>query len=446
MKRLFRSAAAIAAMCLCSCGKAADTVRLRLTITSPMPYSNTPLDPQIDFAEFIRTAAVAGVLDPNSIEIRDATTDEIIPHAITEDFAYSDKARLEFVASDSNQREFEIRFRTVDQRPALQPKKFTPQIGVGDLLRFNASQPRPVSIPYSPGLHDINGDGRLDLTGTWNYAYRPGWPWDGIVVFPRTNSDSFEFGDLNRLRYVTSNSDEPQFFTHTYMGADFADFDKDGKLDLVMTRRGTKSADFYLNTGQQDASGLPHFEPAASVRVNDWQACRVVDLNGDGALDLVVDGEYLRNENPDGWPFRAANSVRLNAGRKPCFLDIDQDGQLDAVCLHGADSVQPDFYRIAWKKNLGGNPPNFGEHELLNEIDASSISLVSAWSDGNESGLIVQHDAFQQLSFYELLTDNVPEFQQRADEQKLVRPTPVDDTEKIDNDTSGRRFRRIGRA
>ncbi|MCA9113377.1 MAG: VCBS repeat-containing protein, partial [Planctomycetaceae bacterium] len=84
--------------------------------------------------------------------------------------------------------------------------------------------------------------------------------------------------------------------------------------------------------------------------------------------------------------------------------------------------------------------------ELLNEIDASSISLVSAWSDGNESGLIVQHDAFQQLSFYELLTDNVPEFQQRADEQKLVRPTPVDDTEKIDNDTSGRRFRRIGRA
>lgn len=446
MKILICPASVLAAMWLsCSC-EAEDSVRLRLTVTSPMPYSSTPLDPIIDFPEFIRTAAVTGVLDPNSIEVRNAATREIIPHAMTEDFAYSDKGRVEFVASNPNHREFEIRFRTVDRRPALQPPLFTPPIGVGDLLRFNASRPRPVSVPYSPGLHDLNGDGRLDLTGTWNYAYRPGWPWDGIVCYPRSNDDAFLFGDLCRLRYETNDSREPQFFSHIYMAVDFADFNRDGKLDLVTTRSGTKSAEFYLNTGGQDASGLPRFEKAGAVSVDEWQACRVVDLNDDGAFDLVVDGEYLKNDNLDGWPFHAAKSVRLDAGRKPCFLDVDQDGRLDAVCLHGADTVQPDFYRIAWRRNLGGTPVTFSEEELLNEIDLTEISLVSSWTDRERTGVIVQHGAFQQLSFYELLADSSQSIQPGAVEPGSAPLPTTDVAEPRERMPARQTFRHIGRA
>jgi hypothetical protein len=385
------------------CVATADLVRIQLTITSPITYSNTPLDPTIDFPEFIRTAAVAGVLDPNSIEVRNTTADETIPHALTEDFAYGDKGRVEFVVADANHREFEIRFQTAAKRPVLRPQMFTPQIGVGDLLRYNASRPRPVSLPYSPGLYDLNGDDRLDLTGTWNYAYRPGWPWDGIVSFPRTNEGGFVFGDLSRLRYVTNASAEPQFFSHIYMAVDFADLNGDKKLDLVTTRNGTKSAEFYLNTGERDAGGMPRFKAAGSVNISGWQACRAVDLNGDGVIDLVVDGEYLRNDNPAGWPFKAAQPVKLDAGRKPCFLDVDRDGRLDAVCLQGGESVQPDFYKVAWRKNLGGTPPAFGKEQLLPEIGLPEVSLVAAWSHKNQSGLIVQHAAFQQLSFYELI-------------------------------------------
>ncbi len=384
---------------------AGESVRLRLTITSPLPYSNTPLDPTIDFPEFIRTAGVSGVLDPNSIEVRNETTDATTPHNLTEDFDYADEGRVEFVVADSSHREFEIRFQTVAERSRLQPLKLTPQIGVGDLLRYNASSPRPIAVSYSPGLHDLNGDGRIDLTGTWNYAYRPGWPWDGIVCYTRTNDGAFEFGDLSRLRYSTSASDAPKFFSHIYSAVDFADFNADGRLDLVTTRNGTKSAQFYLNTGQQDPSGIPRFKAAGTVNVVGWQACRAVDLNGDGATDLVVDGAYLRNENPDGWPFQAAQPVKLNAGRKPCFLDIDRDGRLDAVCLVGGESVQPDFYKLAWRKNVGGTPPTFAEEKLLPEVDVPEISLVAAWNHGNQSGLIVQHDVFQRLSFYELAVD-----------------------------------------
>lgn len=381
---------------------ATRALRVRLTVETPLSYANTPLDPAIDFPDFIRQSGAMGVLDPNSIEVRNTATDKPVPHTLTEDFAYGDKGRVEFVVADPSHTEFEIRFTTVAERPPLRPQRFTPQIGVGDLLRYNASRPRPITVPYSPGLHDLNGDGRLDLTGTWNYAYRPGWPWDGIVCYSRTAQDAFEFGDLTRLRYVTGATEAPQFFSHTYMAVDFADFDRDGRLDLVTTRSGTNLAAFYLNTGKRDVRGMPTFEPAGSVNVAGWQACQAVDLDGDGATDLVVDGQYLRNENPAGWPFQSAEPVKLEAGQKTCFLDMDRDGRLDAVCLLGNKSVQPDFYKITWRRNLEGTPPMFGDEQVLGEIELTDISLVKAWRDKDRSGLIVQHGAFQELSFFEL--------------------------------------------
>ena len=76
-----------------------SSIRLRLTVTTPLKYANTPLDPQIDFPEFLRAAAVAGVVDPNSIECKNVATGEIVPHALSEDFAYTDVGRVEFVVA-----------------------------------------------------------------------------------------------------------------------------------------------------------------------------------------------------------------------------------------------------------------------------------------------------------------------------------------------------------
>lgn len=382
---------------------ATPILRVRLTVETPLSHLNTPLDPAIDFRELIRQSGVPGVLDPNSIEVRNTATGEPVPHALSEDFAYSDKGRVEFVIAEPRHTEFEIRFTTVGKRPVLRPRRFTPQIGVGDLLRYNARRTMPIAVSYSPGLHDLNGDGHLDLTGTWNYAYRPGSVWGGAVCYSRVSKDAFEFGDLTRLRYLAGTKKEPDFFSHIYMACDFADLNRDGKLDLVTTANGSNAAAFYLNTGLFDVGGMPTFEPAGSVKhVTGWQACRAVDLNGDGATDLVVDGEYIRNENTAGWPFLAAKAVTLNAGRQPCFLDLDQDGRLDSVCLHGGKSVQPDFYRIAWRKNLGGDPPRFDDEEVLDEIDLPDISLVAACRNKIQSGLVVQHGAFQELSFFAL--------------------------------------------
>lgn len=384
--------------------KQAQQYRVRLTLRTALEFDNVPLDPVIDFGGYIRTYDAASVLDPNSIEVWNVATGKCVPHARSSDFSHSDRGRIEFLVRDRRHTEYEIRFRSADRRPGLRPQRYVPPIGNGDLLRYNAGQPKPVTLFYAAAFRDLNGDGLADLLGAWNYAYRPGEPWDGLIAYGRVGDKSkLEFGDPTQLRYrKTPDSEELSHFQHIYTSADFDDFNHDGLIDLVWCRRGAHAAEFFLNTGQKEPGGMPVFAPAGQIDIEGWEACRAVDLNGDGAMDVVVDGQYVRNQNPNGWPFEASAAVKLDAGRRPCFLDVDGDHRLDAVCLRGGKNVQPDFYRIGWRRNLGGDPPRFAEERDLPDIDLPLCTMVSAYRDGEESGLIVQHDAFQQISFYAL--------------------------------------------
>jgi hypothetical protein len=81
---------------------AAESIRcrIRVKVTSPLTFRNTPLDPTIDFAAAIREAGAAGVLDPNSIQVVSVSDARPVVHARTEDFAHGEKGRIEWVARE----------------------------------------------------------------------------------------------------------------------------------------------------------------------------------------------------------------------------------------------------------------------------------------------------------------------------------------------------------
>ncbi len=186
-------------------GESGHTIHLE--IISDLPSGNVPMDPMIDFGKFIADENIPGVLDPNSIVVVNQATGQPIPCARSEDFAYGDCGRLEWVIIDPSHKAFEICFHTARKRPPLEPPVHTPAVGVGDLLRYNAGMPRPITTAYTARLIDLTGDGRRDLVGCWNYAYRPGWPWDGIICYPRVgHTDRFEFGNLVRVQQFPASS------------------------------------------------------------------------------------------------------------------------------------------------------------------------------------------------------------------------------------------------
>lgn len=378
---------------------------VRLTITSDLPFAKVPMDPTIDFGALIKQGKLPGVLNPNSIVVIDVATSKPVPHATNEDFAYGDKGRIEWVVGNPSHREYEIRFKTTAKRPPLMPAKFTPMIGVGDLLRFNAGTPRPFAVSYLSRLVDLTGDGKRDLVGCWNYAYRPGWPWDGIVCYPRVGDASrFEFGDLVRIRHVDeADSTNFKHFSKVYMHADVADFNGDGLIDLVYSPSGGDKIHLYLNSGRRDAGGMPVFVAGGSVsrQTSTWGPCRAVDLNGDGACDFVLGSLYLRNTNPKGWPVKPAKGVSLLIGKDPCFFDVDADGLLDAVCLLKGHRGDVHEYVLAWQRNLGGDPPRFGPSRSIPGINVWWPTYLAAVTEGPKRGLLIQHDVYRAVSFYQ---------------------------------------------
>lgn len=383
--------------------------RLPVTIITPLEYKNVPIDPLIDFTELISQAGTDGVLEPRSIEVINSATEQAVPHAL-EGFTDGDQGRVEWVVNDPQHLHYEIRFSVVKERSSAEAIGNVPLIGTGDLLRYNAGKPRPITLFYAAGLVDLTGDGRNDLIGCWNYAYRPGQPWSGAICYPRVtdsqaDAQSFQFGELAQVCYIKAGVDQsPVEFGSIYQSVDYADFNHDGLIDMVQAINGNNKKLICLNTGRRDTLGLPIFKPAASVELPGWQACRAVDLDADGAFDLVVDGTFIRNANPEGWPWQLSPPKKLDAGHQPCFLDVDQDGHLDAVCLQGDDTVQPDGYRIAWRRNLGGDQLTFGPEQSLPGIDLDWCTFIAVAKDNGRTGLLVQHDVFQSVTFFELVS------------------------------------------
>lgn len=386
---------------------------VEVTVTSPLPKGNVPLDPVIDCGQVIREHGGKGVLDPNSFEVINLATGKPVPFARSEDFAYGDRGRLEWVVTDPTHTKFEVQFRSVAKRPALEPQVHTPMIGVGDLLRYNAGQPRPFALPYPARLVDLTGDGKLDLVGCWNYAYRPGWPWDGIVCYPRVGDpERFEFGDLTRIRYVTQpDSTDYQHFINIEMSADFADFDGDGLVDIVWCPENTDRLRFYRNTGRRDEGGMPVFVEAGSLtrKATQWVSCRAVDLDSDGAMDVVIGDAWLRNTKAGSLPPELAPEVALGvAGNRisgliirsvRCWFDVDLDGRLDAVVLESVPGEGLSNFRTAWSRNEGGLPPKFAAVLPLADLPAADVAdaahevsrphQVTAVAEGNMRGLLV---------------------------------------------------------
>jgi hypothetical protein len=178
------------------------------------------------------------------------------------------------------------------------------------------------------------------------------------------------------------------------------DFDGDGDVDLVVASLGALFPDnrrigsvvILENNGAQQFTS--HVVARDVARVAD---ARAGDLDGDGDLDLAVagfgydQGETLWLENAGGWEFKPHELQRLSGPINAIVVDLDGDGPLDIVTLVSQEWEEIWAFINAGKgqftaKLLSGSTNS--------DFGSSWITVVDLDRDGDRDVLYSNGDAF----------------------------------------------------
>ena len=212
----------------------------------------------------------------------------------------------------------------------------------GFILRTGAANPLDgfdVTNSTTPALVDLDGDGDIDLVvgrlyGTFLYYENTGSP-TGAAFVQRTGTSN----PLNGL------------FTGYNSNPTFGDLDGDGDLDLVSSSR-SGALRYFENTGSATTPAFVArtgaANPLGGILVGYLSGPTLGDVDGDGDLDLVAGLGYERRlfyfENT-GSPSSPAFVQRTGdanpfdvfhasiSGADSSLVDLDGDGDLD-VCVN----------------------------------------------------------------------------------------------------------------
>lgn len=180
-------------------------------------------------------------------------------------------------------------------------------------------RPGALGLGYAQGRSrtinwvDYDGDGDLDLfIGT---QYRKGYP---------NRMFRNDKGTFRRARVGLGHA------LRTEVSA-WADWDRDGDLDLLLTLKGRRAVAYENRKGRFRRVRLPR------VTTTDWLGASFGDLNGDRWPDLhLINGRrslILRNRKGRFEPVYRMWSSR---GRTGIWFDADNDGDQDLFLIRGA--------------------------------------------------------------------------------------------------------------
>ena len=178
------------------------------------------------------------------------------------------------------------------------------------------------------------------------------------------------------------------------------DVDGDGDEDIVVTTVGGETTNVYLNPGNGDFSAvepIPLGPPGEATPRPDSSSVQVIDLNGDGAPDIVVgnkDGQneiYLGDPSKPGTfdkqPLMFGESGDVTKDVK--VVDVDLDGSLDIVV---ANDGQTNKVYYGDPTLPIGSSPTYGQNPSrdigVSARGSTSVEVADLNGDGRPDILI----------------------------------------------------------
>jgi hypothetical protein len=205
---------------------------------------------------------------------------------------------------------------------------------------------------------DLNGDGRLDMVIA--AEYQPN------IILVNDGENGFVNASAGSLPQVNHDSEDIAL----------GDFDQDGDVDIVFVSEDDQINEYYLNDGRGRFSAAPSQLPVTG----ESNAVLAIDLNGDGALDLLVGNNGQNNAliNDGKGAFVDETNARMpqisDVSQDIEAGDVDGDGDLDLVIANeDANRLLLNDGKGVYSEATTGQLPVVADLEETREADLGDV-------------------------------------------------------------------------
>ncbi len=213
-------------------------------------------------------------------------------------------------------------------------------------------------------LADIDSDGDLDMiTADGNLN-------NNVIWFENPRPS----GNPSSSTWIRHEIGAQGYYVHDF---EIADFDNDGKLD-VLARKGSTNI-FFQNNGTWTRRDISQFVANA-----DGEGMGIGDVDSDGDIDIVAGGTWVETpSNPrtaafvvhtiaSGWTGEITGTVAdLNADTKPDVIFARQHGGGAFVWYESATPLTGPWTAHTIDNNMGGHKINVGDFNKDGRMDIS---------------------------------------------------------------------------
>ncbi len=294
-------------------------------------------------------------------------------------------------------------------------------------------------VQTAPTIVDLNSDGQLDfVVGTWAfspdtsriYAYSGNnqtllwskavsdYTYHGMAVadFDNDGKPELVIGDYNGKIYALNGENGSllwQYQASVYVGAPItiADLNNDGNCDIIF-------CDGY-GVGALSKTGTLMWYYTIPNNANTFRGVAVADINGDNSLDLAFGtgkGNLIVLNGNNGsliWNLDLAAHIgkTFDINHAPLIADFDQDGKID-IFIVGGNSDYPNFQT------------NYGR-----------AYMITAGTGSGPEWLMFQHDIRRKSSMCDAPLSNSTI--EKKSTQIQIYPNPAKETLAIETDDLG---------
>jgi len=234
-------------------------------------------------------------------------------------------------------------------------------------------------------LVDVDGDGYKDIVAASDLGYL-------ILIRNNTSSGSISFSTPVELMVLSA--DVPTSYPNLRSFAT-ADFNKDGKIDIVAIDNALPNIYVLLNNSVKGSITVDSYSPPIEYTLGTGGAMAVAagDIDDDGYCDFVVstsDGycfvyENSSDANSTAFTVTGADIITSGTGQNPFLAVSDIDGDLkpDLVVLNILAGT-PTTYQISVHRNTTSGTVSFASPSLISLSAAVPYNMVVGNFDGDD--------------------------------------------------------------